>query len=210
VQEWRGVPVDGTYPTTAWKPGETVRDTWDITLPATLSAGTAEVAAGLAVPGQPPSEYVSLGVVTVQEGDYEVQSPDMRASIGARFSNGALLLGLESKMRRARANDSADFTLVWRAETPLPHDQTIAVALLDETGRIVAQQENEPAGGKRPTSGWTPNEYVEDGWKLRIPRDVGRGALRLAVSMVDPVTNQRVPAETGGVWVELPIEVGGE
>ncbi len=210
VQEWRGVPVDGTYPTTAWKPGEVVRDNWDITLPATLNAGPVDIAAGLAVPGQPPAQYVALGTMNVQAGDREVQPPEMRASIGVRFANGALLLGLDSKTRRARANDTADFTLVWRADAPLPRDHTVTVALLDEAGRIVAQQENEPAGGKRPTSGWTADEYIEDGWKVRIPRDVARGRVRLAVSLVDPLTNQRVPTDTGGVWVELPIEVGGE
>ena len=37
LHEWRGVPVDGTYPLTDWKPGEIVRDTWDLVLPASLA-----------------------------------------------------------------------------------------------------------------------------------------------------------------------------
>ena len=72
----------------------------------------------------------------------------------------------------------------------------MTLALLDEAGRIHAQQESEPAGGKRPTSGWTADEYVEDGWKLRLPRDLPRGRVRLAVSLVDPVANRRVPTTT--------------
>ena len=39
LREWRGAPVDGTYPTSAWKPSEIVRDTWDLVLPADLPAG---------------------------------------------------------------------------------------------------------------------------------------------------------------------------
>ena len=56
----------------------------------------------------------------------------------------------------------------------------------------------------------THAKLVEDGWKLRLPRDLPRGGVRLAVSLVDPATNQRVPTEAGATWVDLPLEVGAE
>jgi len=84
------------------------------------------------------------------------------------------------------------------------------VAVLDEAGRVLAQQESEPAGNKRPTSGWTTDEYIEDGWKIRLPRELPRGRVRLAVSLVDPTSGLRVPTEGGGAWGGLPIEGGSE
>jgi hypothetical protein len=210
LHEWRGVPVDGTYPTTSWKPGEIIRDTWDLVLPATLSSGELDLAVGLATAGEPAPRHASIGMVAVQAGDREVKEPELRARLDAFFVSGAELVGLDYKGRRVRAGETLDLTLVWRAARPISGDQLVTVALVDNVGRIHAQQENEPAGGKRPTSGWTADEYVEDGWKVRLPRDLPRGSVRLAVSLVDPIANQRVQTAAGTVWVDLPIDVGPE
>jgi 4-amino-4-deoxy-L-arabinose transferase-like glycosyltransferase len=210
LQEYRGEPVDGTYPTSAWRPGEIVRDTWDVVLPSALPAGPVELAAGLALESSGEVQYVSLGNVAVQAADRELKEPELRARVGAQFEGGAELVGLDYKGRRFRAGDQADLTLVWRASGLILGDRVVSLGLLDEAGRVLTQQDSEPAGGKRPTSGWTTDEYVEDGWKLRIPRDLPSGRARLAVSLVDPATNQRVPTTSGQVWAELPAEVGSE
>jgi hypothetical protein len=210
VHEWRGVPVDGTYPVSDWKPGEIVRDTWDLVLPTSLPAGPVELTAGLASAGQPVVQAVPIGTLAVQAADRELREPELRARLDAPFTSGAELLGLDYKARRVRAGDTVDLTLVWRALGPMAADQTVTMALLDEAGRVLAQQESEPAGGKRPTSGWTADEYIEDGWKFRLPRYLPRGRVRLAVSLVDPVANRRVPTNGGSPWVLLPIEVGAE
>jgi hypothetical protein len=210
IQEWRGVPVDGTYPTTEWKRGEIVRDTWDVTLPATLQAGEFEFAAALVPAGTAPSTYIGLGNLAVQPADRQLTEPDLRARVGANFANGAQLVGYDLKARRVKAGDNLDLTLVWRADVPIKGDHMLTLALLDEGGRILSQWESEPAGGKRPTTGWTADEFVEDGWKVRLPRDLPRGKVRLVVSMVDQVTNQRVRTDGGSVWAELPLEVAAE
>jgi hypothetical protein len=168
------------------------------------------LAATLASPGGPPGQYVGLGSVSVQPADRQITEPDLKARIGRQFASGAELVGVDYKGRRLRAGDTADLTLVWRTTEPIRSDQTVTVAVLDEAGRVLAQQESEPAGNKRPTSGWTADEYIEDGWKLRLPRDLPRGKVRLAVSLVDPMSSQRVPVQGGGTWVDLPIEVGSE
>jgi hypothetical protein len=210
VREWRGVPVDGTYPTTAWKPGETVRDSWDLVVPTALASGEVELLAGLAEAGQPAAQYARLGTVKVEGVDRELEEPELRARLGSRFGTEVELVGVDSKARRARAGDTFDMTLVWRASAPPSHDYLLTVALQDERGRVSVLQENEPAGGKRPTSGWTTDEYVEDGWKVRLPRELPSGRSRIVVSVVDPVSNQRVPSDAGSLWVELPFEVNAE
>jgi 4-amino-4-deoxy-L-arabinose transferase-like glycosyltransferase len=210
VREWRGVPVDGTYPTTAWKPGETVRDSWDLVVPASLPTGEIELLAGLAEVGQPAAQNLLLGTVKVEAVDRELKEPELRARLDTPFGNEVELVGVDSKSRRARAGDTLDMTLVWRASATPSHDYLLTVALQDERGGIAVLQENEPAGGKRPSSGWTTDEYVEDGWKVRLPRELPPGRARIVVSVVDPVSNQRVPSSSGSVWVELPFEVNAE
>jgi hypothetical protein len=210
AMEWRGVPVDGTYPTSAWKPGEVVRDTWDLVLPATLGAGSHEIGVGLAPPGTPIAQYLPIGTLAIQAAEREHELMELRARLDTRFIGGAELVGLEYKGRRVRAGDTASLTLAWRAATPVQNDLTVAVALLDEAGRILVGLESEPDGGERPTSGWLSDEYVEDEWKVRLPRELPAGCVRLAVSLIDPVANRRVQTEAGQSWVELPIEVGSE
>jgi hypothetical protein len=210
LREWRGEPVDGTYPIASWKPGEVVRDTWDLTLPSTLPAGTVELAAALATPGASPSQYVSLGTVPVQAADRDTAEPELKARLGNQFAGGAELVGFDTKGRRAKAGDQVDLTLIWRATAPITGDQIVTIGVLDDAGRVLAQQESEPAGGKRPTSGWTTDEYIEDGWKVRLPRELPKGRIRLAVSLVDQATGRRVPTDGGAAWVDLPIEVAAE
>ncbi|MCC7368452.1 MAG: glycosyltransferase family 39 protein [Chloroflexi bacterium] len=210
LTEWRSVPVDGAYPTTDWKRGEIVRDTWDLTLPASLGAGAFELAAALVVPGQAATGPIGLGHITVQAADRELKEPELRMRVDAAFVGGAQLLGYDLKARRVRPGDNLDLTLVWRAAQPSLRDQVLALALLDESGRILSQWESEPAGGKRPTSGWTTDEFIEDGWKVRLPRELPKGKVRLAVSTIDPVANQRILTTAGGVWVDLPLEVTPE
>jgi 4-amino-4-deoxy-L-arabinose transferase-like glycosyltransferase len=210
LHEWHRAPVDGTYPLTAWRPGEVVRDAWDLVLPPTLPAGELELAGGLTSGPGPAARYVPLGTLTVQAADRELRQPELRTPIGARFVSGVELVGLDYRGRRLKPGDSADLTLLWRAGGPVAHDQVVTVAVLDDAGRVLAQQESEPAGGKRPTSGWTEDELVVDGWRVRVPRDLPPGRVRLAVSLVDPIANSRVPTDAGTPWVELPIEVGSE
>jgi hypothetical protein len=208
LQEWPHVPVDGAYPPAQWKPGEIVRDTRDLIVPASLSPGEVELAIGTAGGS---AGLVSLGRLAVEDGDRQLTEPDLRARLDVDFTTGERLIGLDYKGRRVRAGDTLAMTLVWRTAAPsIPADHLLSVALLDESGRILAQQESEPAGGKRPISGWTPDEYVEDGWKFRLPRELPRGRVRLAVSVIDTRTNQYVPTTDGRTRVELPIEVGGE
>ncbi|MFN8632483.1 MAG: glycosyltransferase family 39 protein [Chloroflexota bacterium] len=209
LQEWRHAPVDDTYPIAQWKPGEIVRDTWDVVMPASLPPGEVELAVGIPGRASQPVDYVALGRVTVQDGDRQLTEPELRARLDADFLSGEHLVGVDYKSRRFKPGDLVDMTLVWQqGGTQVPGDHVLSVALLDEAGRILAQQEGEPAGGKRPTSGWTADEYVEDGWKFRLPRDLPRGRVRLAVSVVEPLSNQRQMTADGRAWVELPIEVG--
>jgi hypothetical protein len=210
LREWRGGPVDGTYPTTDWKPSEVVRDTWDIVLPAALPSGALEVAVSMAPAATGPAQYVRVGTLAVQPTEQRLSAPPEAVSVHARFVGGAELEGFDLKARRVRPGDALDLTLFWRATGLIADDYAVSLALLDEAGRSVLQQDGEPAGGRRPTSGWASDGVVEDAWRLRVPRDAPRGRLQVAIGLVAVVNGRPVLTERGEGQIVLPVEVSVE
>jgi hypothetical protein len=203
LQEWRGAPVDGTYPTSAWKPSEVVRDTWDLVLP----AGAVDVAVAMTSGAAASPSYARVAPLTVQPVERRTSLPAGVAETAFRFTNGAELSAFGLKQARAHAGDALDLTLYWRTSAPIPDVCVVSLAVLDEAGRPILQLDSEPAGGDRPTSGWLPGEYIEDTWKPRLPRDATRGQLRLAIGLVSVVSGQRVQVTSGEGQAVLPVEV---
>jgi hypothetical protein len=207
LKEWRGTPVDGTYPTSAWKPSEIVRDTWDVVLPPSLPAGPVDLTVGLAAAGTTPPQPVRVGSLAVQPIENRTALSDGVPATTISFSDGAEVAGIDLKSTRLHAGDQIDLTLYWRAASPIADDATVTIALVDGAGRVIVQQDSEPAGGHRPMTGWTPGEIIEDAWKLRLPRDVQRGKLRVVVSLVSIATGLPVPTTPGPLQITLPAEV---
>ena len=185
IHEWRGAPVDGTYPTSLWKPAEVVRDTWDLVVPATLPGGSLELAVGLARPAERPEQYVALTTLTVQPVARQLDEPSVKTRQDAQFGDVARLVGFDLKNRRVKPGDTADLTLVWQAMAETRDNYVVSISLLGEGDRPVARSDEEPAGGKRPTAGWAVGEYVDDGHRVRVPRDAPRGRLKIAVGLLD-------------------------
>lgn len=50
----------------------------------------------------------------------------------------------------------------WKAVEPAAHDLSFFIHLLDANGQIIAQQDRQPQGGYRATSGWRTGETVTD------------------------------------------------
>ena len=59
------------------------------------------------------------------------------------------------------------------------------VHLLDQEGRIVAQDDHLPLHGQRPTTAWVEGEVIEDGYELRLPADLPPGDYWLEIGLYD-------------------------
>jgi hypothetical protein len=70
---------------------------------------------------------------------------------------------------------------------PLVEDFVVFVHMLEEeedgSVRLVAQQDNPPVRGTRPTSTWEPGVTVIDPYDLSIPRDTRPGEVLLLVGL---------------------------
>lgn len=69
---------------------------------------------------------------------------------------------------------------------------SVFVQVLDSGGQLVDQDDGFPSNGKRPTSGWVANEFIEDGHVLSKINELPKGRYTLVVGMYDSSTGQRL------------------
>ncbi len=74
----------------------------------------------------------------------------------AAFVDAPTLLGMQA------TNPDKQVSLFWRADSPIPHNLTTFVHLIDRDGTRVAQIDKRPGNGSYPTLVWTPGERVID------------------------------------------------
>lgn len=90
--------------------------------------------------------------------------------------------------------DTLLLTLYWRAEQPVEKHYSVFVHLQDENGNLVAQKDNPPVRGMRPTNEWEPHVLIEDPYEVHLPSDVAHGQYVLSVGMYDSTTVERLAA----------------
>lgn len=129
--------------------------------------------------------------------------PPDATPLTARFADGITLAGWSA----TRSAGDLGITLYWRADRPPTRDYTVFLHVL-EGDRIVAQADDQPNGGHRPTSAWQPGDVVRDHYRLQTP--AGAGAA-VKVGLYRPAENARLPldppAEENAVVLPLPAGV---
>lgn len=121
-------------------------------------------------------------------------APIVPQEANARLGEQVRLAGYRLAERRVVPGDPLLLTLYWQARGPMEGDYTVFVHLSGPDGGLVAQQDNPPARGLRPTSGWEEGELLEDPYELVLPPDAPFGEYTLSVGMYDRATMERLPA----------------
>ena len=160
------------------------------------------------IPGGVASPPVDLGRVTVAGRPHRFAPPaQMAVASGGRIGDFAHLLGFDAEPAPTVAADGSAMiatspasalalTLYWQAEGASDVPYAVSVQLLDESGALRAQHDQQPGGGAFPTTGWVQGEVLADTYRLVLPADLAPGRYRLIVRMYDPTTFA-VPAATG-------------
>jgi 4-amino-4-deoxy-L-arabinose transferase-like glycosyltransferase len=78
---------------------------------------------------------------------------------------------------------AVDLTLYWQAASAVDEDYTVFVHLLDPTGWLRGQQDNQPRNGTFPTRAWAQGELVVDRYHVLISGDAPAGEYLLEVGM---------------------------
>ncbi len=173
-------------------------------LPADLPAGTYALSLVLVPQGVSPLDgvQVPVGRLEVRDRPRTFTVPPIGEPVNTTWQQGVRLVRAEWP-QEVEAGQTVPVILVWQAGGPTDRRYKVFVHLRDETNRILAQHDTEPAGGAAPTSGWQAGEVVVDEHPLTFPADMPPGTYDLFVGLYEEATGMRLPLASGGNEVKL-------
>jgi 4-amino-4-deoxy-L-arabinose transferase-like glycosyltransferase len=183
-------PAGAAFPTSRWPAGPLVRGQLRFWAPSNGQPGPWTLRFGLQNAGiEDPTtgfagETVDLPVAVLPSTRRFEPSGPFDFPSDASFDSLVQLLGARVATP-LQAGAVVPVTVGWTALQPMETSFTGFVHLLDQEGRIVAQDDHVPLHGQRPTTTWVGGEVVEDGYELRLPADLPAGAYWLAVGLYD-------------------------
>ncbi|HTP11004.1 MAG TPA: glycosyltransferase family 39 protein [Anaerolineae bacterium] len=173
------VPAQGTYPFNRWQPGEVVADRYHLRVPFSVASGdyTLEVAVG-------DGEPIVLGAVNVWRGNRVMEEPPIQHPMNVILGDAIELAGYNLE----QTSDAIKLTLIWKSLHTIDEDYTVFTHMLDQSGRQIAGEDNQPVNGTYPTSHWMPGEYVSDEYTIPITSK----EFEIEVGLYDPETGARL------------------
>ena len=123
--------------------------------------------------------------------------------VNMNFGNMITLVGYDVSKDQLNAGDTLTVTLFWQAHAAPPVSYLVFAHLQDENLKLLAQSDAVPANGTRPTTGWKPDEVIEDRREIKLPSDIQPGRYQLIVGLYDPKTGTRLTTTGGKASLEL-------
>jgi 4-amino-4-deoxy-L-arabinose transferase-like glycosyltransferase len=193
-QAWFSVQqrLAGQYPPSAWQVGEIVRAQYPVVVPADAPAGPSRVRLRLG------DATLLLGQIDVQAEGRLFTIPDITTPLQATFGDRIRLLGYDLPETIFRPGAIVPLTLYWQALHPVEGDYKVFTHLLDPAGQLRGQKDSVPAGGTRPTAGWSKGEVIIDAYEVPLSPDAPSGTYRIEIGLYDATTIVRLPASDAG------------
>jgi len=187
-------PGQASYPTSAWRPGDVVRDARAFRVPARTPSGCyALCVATVGVSDAAGAACHPVLHVTVRAPCRDYRVPSMQHPLDRVIGNAVALLGYDIDSQPSAPGEPVELKLFWRAEAEMARSYTVFVHVVDANGRTVAQSDVVPGDGVRPTTGWLPGEIVPSIHLLEPPAGCTDGCYALRIGMYDRVTGERLP-----------------
>ncbi|MBI4322251.1 MAG: glycosyltransferase family 39 protein [Chloroflexi bacterium] len=206
------------FPTSEWRTGDIVVMKYSISVGKRVAPGKYAVALGiydratldrLPVKGeQIQADTLHLDFAKVASHAKEYAAPGTRTNV--KLGEAIELLGLElERLGEPTAPSALRVDLYWQARATPAEDYTVFVQLLDAEGRLVAQADSQPVGGRFPTSYWEAGETIVDRHEVKLGGSLPFGRHRLIAGMYLLSTGKRLAVEGGGDYVSLAeVEIG--
>ena len=121
-------------------------------------------------------------------------------SIGWRFgetseSPFAELISFTPQRTTIYADEILPIDICWRALSTVERDYSVMVQALGLDNHLVVSQRSYPDSGRYPTSQWEPGQVWCETMHVQVYLDLEKTMIyRLEVSLMDTVTNERLPA----------------
>lgn len=210
---WQQTPGNNNYPTSAWTAGAIFADTIEIPIrphPSIPTTGVFKITwfdqelntilpatcAG-ASPGGSAARVACeprVGTIRISSSlatPFDVLAARFAAPPVASFGD---RIGLTRFMLpgSAKAGSVAPIDVQWRASEPIAADYVSFVHVLDSSGKLVAQQDNQPRKGAYPTSAWRANEVVNDTLEVRLPPGLAPGDYSVRLGWFEATSTERL------------------
>jgi hypothetical protein len=188
-----GTTSPGTerYPLSRWQKREIVRDQFDLRLPADLESSIYQLQAKL-----PDATTLEMGTVQVIARQHTFEIPLVAHTLDVTYGDVVRLLGYDLDLTQVEAGGPVRLTLYWQAEKESEIAYKVFVHLLNGSGQIVTQVDQEPQAGEAPTTSWLIGEVVVDEIEMPVTEEIVT-VRSIAVGFYDPHTGQRLQlAET--------------
>jgi len=204
-------PANGTLPTTAWQPGQVVRDHHALTIPIGTPPGEYAIqvvmyeskggnAANIVAPENRRGQSLALGNISIVKPGRSDLSTSLRAPVALTIPNAfdarwneIALVGFDSIPQEIWAGDTLPLTLYWRAEQKPGRDYLAAIQMVDASGAARASARYRPANDAFPTRAWEAGEIWGDKITLNIPANAAPGDARILVGLADEQGNAIAP-----------------
>jgi len=202
-------PGLGAYPTSLLKPGDVVKDVYQVpvvegsvTAPALLQVhlglfeyGGNDESALPTVDGAGRPASGMLGTVRLlprEPATYDITHP-LRFDLGGQVA----LLGYDVSHESVRAGETITATMYWQALARMADDYKVFVHLVGPGSeeRIAAQSDKMPLDGGWPTWAWEPGYPVRDEHRLDLPADLPAGTYELRAGLYRLSDGQRLSVQ---------------
>lgn len=177
-------PIGGAgYPTTAWRPGDVVREVAEIRIPPATAPGVYPVSV----------DGVIVGQVQVLAVERSFSPPAASRPVAAQFGEVAELVGLDV----SRQGAALQVKLAWRALDETETSYTAFVHVLDKDGRVVSQVDRPPG-----TDRWVKGQVATITYDLP---PASAEPVQLEIGLYDQPSGKRLPVGQGDSLL-VPIE----
>jgi hypothetical protein len=191
----------GNFPTSQWRPGETLLETYLPQIVVTALAPTElQVEVGLYdyATGRrlPVSDYQGKLTGDAVRFAHLSLAPTTRDSFHAfrlLFGDEIALTGYDISDRVLAPGNVLKLELNWQALTKIARDYTVFVHLVTSDGRWAGQQDGQPGEGRNPTSSWVPGQEVRDQHRLSISAVAPAGLYDVVVGVYYQPSGRRLP-----------------
>lgn len=198
-------PGGGMYPTSQWRSGDIIADTYLVPVGANVSrpvAAQVEVGvydlqsmtplqvtdpSGQPV-GRPVIGRIKVNVPTQPSRPQRILNADLRS---------VLLRGCDLSAEQVCPGDRISVTLHWQVKSAMPADYHVFVHLVDQESNMVGQGDGPPLNGDYATQFWAAGEYLVDEHVLLVEPETSAGTYTLLVGLYDRQSGQRLAIRTG-------------
>jgi hypothetical protein len=211
---------DFEYPNNLWAPGEVIRQVFQLPIDRQTPAGLYTLEFGVydrtfgdfdflpirLAAVDTPQKQLNLGQIRILD-QRQAEPPGHSTAIS--LGDQIRLIGFDLDSRALTIDRPLDFALHWQTIDRPDSDYTVFTQLIGPDGLVWSQQDNQPQGGRYPTTAWAGHERVIDRYRLTLEAGAPPGQYRLVVGMYDLATGQRLPAvdRTGSPLPDNAIEL---